>query len=227
MDFDAIFKAYYSLYRTEADVPNNQDDEYTVALALANEAIDRWSSYDNTYWKELFDTNLTSDNAVDTTVSADTTDYDAPTDMFEASGFVRIKNGSTTVRRYPILDAQEAQMKSDSAYYAYFTGDPNNGFVLHLNPSVDAAIDGFDMEYDYYKTPTLMTKGSSKPNMSRPYFIVHRMLANRFRGSRNPYYSTAKSDAEDVLRTMQAMNNSGSWANPWSLQDTSGTLFGS
>ncbi len=32
------------------------DDEYTIAKRLANEAINHWKTYDNTYWKELFTT---------------------------------------------------------------------------------------------------------------------------------------------------------------------------
>lgn len=227
MKFDDIFAAYYALYRTEADTPNSEDDEYTIALSLAKEAVDRWAGYDNTFWKELFDSNLTSDSSGDTTVVLDQAEYDAPSDMAQAGGFVRIKNNGTTVKRYPIIEPQEAQFKSDEADYCYFTGDVNNGFILHLNPGPDAAIVGMDIDYVYYKTPTLITKGTSKPNMSRPYFMVHRMLANRFRGSRNPYYSSAKSDAEDVLRSMQLANNSGNWSNPWSLEDHSGTSFGS
>ena len=62
--------------------------------------------------------------------------------------------------------------------------------------------------------------------MPNPYFIVHRMLAQQFRASRNPYYSSALRDAEDALKIMQIDNNSGSWANPWSQADNSGTVFG-
>ncbi len=103
----------------------------------------------------------------------------------------------------------------------------NPGYTLHFNPAPDAAIDGMDIDYVYYKKPTLFTTGTSVTEMSAPYFIVHRMLASQFRGSRNPYYSSAKADAEDALRTMQLDNNSGTFANPWSLADTSGTNWGS
>lgn len=227
MNFKQLFAAYYALYRNEAETPNSADDEYIIALALANEAIDRWSTYDNTYWKELFDNNLTADNASETTIAVGQAEYEAPTDMFMSGGFVRIKDDAgNTVRKYKIIEPQEAQFEGDKSTYCYFTGDPNNGYILHLNPGPDTAIDGHSIDYVYYKKPTLMTGDTSKPNMLKPYFMVHRMLANRFRGSRNPYYNTAKSDAEDVLRTMQSINNSGTWANPWSLSDHSGTTFG-
>ena len=62
--------------------------------------------------------------------------------------------------------------------------------------------------------------------MANPYFVVHRILANQFRASRNPFYTAAKADAENAIKVMQMHNNSGTWANPWSMSDTSGTAWG-
>lgn len=227
MDYNAIFTAYYRQYRAEATVPTSSDDEYTIGLSLANEAISRWANYDSTYWKELFTTAQENSTGGVVTITAGTSTYAAPTAMREAGGFVRIKDGSgNTLRSYPILDPQEAQFKSDDAQYCYFTGNPTDGFTLHLNPSPDTAIDGMDIDYVYYKKPTEFTTGTSETEMSNPYFIVHRMLANRFRASRNPYYSSALRDAEDALKIMKLDNDSGSWSNPWSLPDNSGTQWG-
>ncbi len=227
MDYTTIFDAYYTLYRAEATVPSTTDDEYTIGIRLANEAINRWSNYDNTYWKELFDTNL-NDGSGDQTLVTAQTQYVAPDNMREAGGFIKIKNSAgATVRTYPIIEPQEAQFRTDSSSYAYFTGDPNNGFTLNINPAPDATVNGMSVDYIYYKVPTLFTTGADVSEMSQPYFIVHRMLANRFRASRNPYYQDAINDAEDVLKTMQMENNSGSWANPWKLADNSGANFGS
>jgi len=226
MTFDEIFAAYYALYRAEATTPASTDDEYTIGLRLANEAIQRWANYDGVYWKELFTTFQTSGDG--TTASTDTTQYDGPGDMKEAGGFVRILDSdNNTIRTYPLIEPHEGQFKIDRGQYAYFTGDPNNGFTLNLNPSPDSAIDGKNIEFDYYKTPTLLTTGSDVPDMLNPYFIVHRMLANRYRASRNPYYKDALRDSEDMLKVMQMENMSGSWANPWRLQDNSGAQFGS
>lgn len=224
MNFDEIFRAYYTLYRSEAEAPNSEDDEYTVALAYANEAINRWANYDNTYWKELFVQLSDSDTQ---TIAADTTDYAAPSDMQEPGGYVSIKDAQgATLRRYPVVEPQEGQFRSDNSSYAFFTGNPNSGFTLHINPMPDSSIVDQTIDYVYYKKPTKMTKGSNKPDMSDPYFMVHRMLANRFRGSRNPYYGSAKSESENALKQMQLDNNSGSWANPWKLPDNSGTSWG-
>lgn len=230
MTFDQIFETYYGLYRAEADTPASTDDEYTVALMLSREAITRWSNYDGTYWKELFTTLQSSTQvlpALVTTVSTGVSTYTAPTDMREAGGFVKLLDANgNTVQSYPIIEVEQAQFKGDSSTYCYFTGDPNNGFVLHLNPAPGASLNGLAIDYVYYKKPTYFTTGTDLPEMADPMFIVHRMLANRFRVSRNPYYSSAKIDAEDCLRTMQADNNSGTFADPWQLQDNSGSVWG-
>lgn len=225
MDFDAIFTAYYGLYRAEATIPSSTDDEYTIGLRLANEAINRWSSYDGVFWRELFDTFQGSGDG--TTATTDVTTYDAPGDMRQAGGVVKIvDSNNNTLRTYPIIEPPEAQFKIDRGRYAYFTGDPNNGFTLNLNPAPDSAINGMNIDFVYYKTPTLLTTGSDVPEMSNPYFIVHRMLANRYRASRNPYYQAALRDSEDMLKIMQMENNSGTWASPWRLADNSGAAFG-
>lgn len=226
MTFDQIFETYYTLYRGEEETPASTDAEYTIALRLSKEAINHWANYDGTYWKELFDTNQNNGSGAQTIVTNDRT-YAAPTNMREAGGFVKILNSSgNTVRTYPILEPQEAQFRSDNSQYAYFTGNPTAGFVLNLNPAPDSSINGYDIDYVYYKKPTYLTTGSSTTEMADPMFIVHRMLAQRFRVSRNPYYQTALRDAENSLKVMQMDNNSGSWANPWQLQDNSGSVWG-
>lgn len=225
MDFDGIFELYYTLYRLEAQIPVSTDDEYVIALPLANEAVKRWARYENTYWKELFTTLIESGEG--TTIAADTTSYDTPEDFKEGGGRIRIldTNGNT-VRQYRIIESQEAQFRTDNSQYAYFSGNPSDGYKLNLNPIPDSAIVGLRIDYDYYKLPTLFTTGTDITEVPEPDFIVHRMLGNRFRGSRNPYYSSALRDAEDILKTMQLKNNSGTWDNPWRVQDNSGSSWG-
>jgi hypothetical protein len=225
MTADELFTAYYSQYRNEATIPATTDDEYIIFQELANEAINRWANYDGTYWKELFTTLTQAGETI--TIQTGVSDYDAPDDFKEAGGFVKIKDANgNTVRTYAIQEPQEVQFLTDSSQYCYFTGDPSNGYTLHLNPAPDSAINGMSMDYDYYKLPTTFSGTSDVSEMSQPYFIVHRALWSRFRGSRNPFSDEAKSDAEDILKTMQLDNNSGSWANPWSLADNSGSTWG-
>lgn len=292
MTFSEIWTAYYSLFRADSDVPTSTDDEYTVGLRLANEAVNRWANYDGTYWKELF-TTLQLDGGGDQTITTGDTTYLAPGNFREAGGFVRVKNSDgNEVERYPIIEPHEAQFQNDQAKYAYFTKGQNyystgtvsqsgttvtgsgttftsamvgmqiqyasgevatitayssatsltvspsqtvastsykivtSKYTLSINPAPTSALNGLDIDYVYYKKPSDFTTDTSVTEMADPYFIVHRMLANQFRAARNPYYSSAKADAENALKQMQLDNNSGTWANPWSQADNSGTVWG-
>lgn len=300
MDFDAVFQAYYSLFRADSDIPAgagetdsaNWDDEYTVGMRLANEAINYWSNYDGTYWRELWDTNQGDGSGSQTIATGDTT-YAAPTNFREAGGFVKVADSTgNVVQRYPIIEPHEVQFKGDNSTYAYFSSSPvyystgtasqsgttvtgsgttftsamvgmefvfatgesatiigytsatsitlsvsqtvasttyqiiTTGHTLNLNPAPPSSLNGLDIDYVYYKNPTEFTTGTSKTEMANPYFIVHRMLAQQFRAARNPYYSSALRDAENAIKLMQLDNNSGNWANPPTLTDTSNTPWG-
>lgn len=227
MDLDLLFQQYYVQYRTEAQTPNSSSDEFVIFTGLANEAINRWSNYDNTFWKELYTTNQI-DGTGQLTVTANTTTYTTSAKMRIAGGFVRLyDNQGNTQVRLPIIEPQDVQFQADIAQYCWFVGDPNNGFTLKINPTPVSSWVGLNIDYVFYKKPTLLAVSADLPQMTQPYFIIHRSLSNRFRGSRNPYYQSAKNDAEDVLKTMQMENNSGNWSNPWQLADHSGGTFGS
>lgn len=227
MNFSDIFTAFYSLFRGDSDIPISTDTEYIVGMRLANEAINRWANYDNTMWQELF-TTLQASGDGDLELVTGTTEYSAPEDMKLPGGNVMILNANGTRNStYPIIPPEEAQFMGDLTPYAYFIGDPNNGFTLNINPAPLSALNGLSINYVYYKKPTLFTAtGGEICEMGDPYFIVHRMLANELRTARNPYYGSAKTDAEDALRTMQLTNNSGNWANTPEMADNSGSSWG-
>lgn len=293
MDFDDIFSAYYTLFRADSDIPTSTDDEYTVGMRLANEAVNYHAHYEGTYWKELFDTNQT-DGSGTQTISTGVTTYSAPTNFRECGGSVKVLNSSgDEVASYTRIEPSEAQFRGDSDSYCYFTSSPNyysvgtasqsvftitgvattwtaamvgmefqfatgetatitafvgvteltvsvsqtvasttynivsRGYKLHINPAPTSALNGFDIDYVYYKNPTQFTTGTSTTEMANPYFIVHRMLAQQFRAARNPYYSSALRDSENTIRLMQLDNNSGSWDNPPVITDNSGMSWGS
>lgn len=227
MTKDELFAAYYMQYRTEADTPNSSDDEYVIFAGLSSEAINRWSNYENTFWKELWNT-LQLSGGGDSVVKDGVTEYVCPDDMRIAGGKIRIFDPATgqTKARINIIEPQDVQFQSDFSSYAYFIGNPSSGFTLNMNPEPQSPLIGMSMNYIYYKKPALLVAASDVPDMSQPYFIVHRSLANRFRGSRNPYYTSAKNDAEDILQTMKMENDSGTWADPWKMADNSSGRFG-
>lgn len=225
--FDNIFTAFYTLYRAEATVPGSTDDEYVIGMRFANEAVARWATYDNTYWRNLFTTAQTNSTGGVVTITAGTASYAAPTAFKEAGGFIKIKNASSqTVLRYPIIEPQEAQFRNDNSKYAYFTTAAGGGATLHLNPTPDSSMTGQLIDYVYYAKPTEFTTGTSTTECPNVEFIVHRMLGMRFRASRNPYYQSAMDDAEDALKIMKMDNDSGNWAHPWRVADNSGSTWG-
>lgn len=224
MDFDSIFSAFWTQYRADSEVPGSDEDEYTIAMRMANEAINHWRTYDGTYWRELF---TTLQEAEGGTISAGVTDYDAPDDFAEAGGSVKVLTSTgTTQLIYPIIEPQDVQFRDEGSTFAYFTGNPNDGYILHLNPAPSDNLDGLRLDYVYYRKPTEFSTGSDITEMSDPYFIVHRILANRFRASRNPFYDDALRDAENALAKMKMRNEAGNWADPWSLPDRAGTVWG-
>lgn len=226
MNFTDLFAAYYNLYRAEADTPGTTDDEYTVALRLANEAINRWEHYDNTYWKELFNTLQNADDGDSTIVTAQV-DYEAPSDLREVGGAVKVIDSSNNViQHYPIVEPNEVQFKGDGETYCYFTGDSINGFTLHLSQPPTSNLSGKSIDYVYYKQATKFAAADDVSECPDPYFLINRMLAQRFRASRNPYYQSAKNDAENALGQMKMSNDSGNWAEPPTIADNSGSRFG-
>lgn len=292
LNFNQIFTAYYSQFRADSDVPTSTDDEYTVGMRLANEAVQYWNSSD-TYWRELF-TTLQLDGGGDQTIVTGQTTYKAPGNFASAGGFVRVKHSDgSDVTKYPIVEVQETQFMNDMGSYCYFsqgqtyystgtvsqatttvtgstttftsamvgmqiqfnsgevatvtayvsptelTVSPSQtvsstaykvvnlaGYSLVLNPASSAALNGFDIDYIYYKQPTEFTTGTSVTEMANPYFIVHRMLANQFRASRNPYYASALGDADNALKLMIQDNYAGNWSEPPTLSDNSGNVWG-
>jgi hypothetical protein len=291
MTFTDIFQAYYSQFRADSDVPISTDDEYTVGMRLANEAINYWSTSE-TYWRELF-TTLQLNGGGDQTITTGVTTYKAPGNFASTGGFVRVKQSNgTDMATYRIVEPQEVQFQNSSDNYCYFvqgqnyysTGTvsqaaavvtgvnttftsamvgmqiqfdsgevatitgytnptvinvspsqtvsstgyriTNMGYSIVLNPAPSASLSGMDIDYAYYKNPSEFTTGTSVTEMANPYFIVHRMLANQFRASRNPYYSSALGDADNALKLMQQDNYAGSWANPPTMGDNSGSMWG-
>lgn len=224
MDTDELFAAYWTLYRGESEIPASTDPEYTIALRLFNEGINHWETYDGTAWKELY---AQFKDEEGTTVTTGTTDYDAPNNFKKAEGDVKIldSNGKT-LQRYKVVDIREVQHMADGATYAYFSGNPKDGYVLHLSPAPTSALNGMRIDYPYTKRATVLESGSDVPEMSDGYFLVHRALANRFRSTRNPYTDDAKQDAENSLGKMKIDNDGGTVGNPPSLKDYSGSSWG-
>lgn len=227
MTFTQLFAIYYTLFRGEDSPPSITDPEWTVAINLYNNAVNRMVAMDDTKWNFLFTTLQSSAQvspALVRTLGSGVTTYAAPTDMAEPGGILTYIDTSGNAHNYPIIQPHEVQIQSEAAHYGYFTGDSQNGFTLHINPAPSTTEVGYSIDYMYYKKPTALTTsetGSSIVAGGDPAFYYNHMLANRFRTSENyPAYQTALRDAEEALKGMKLKNNSGTYYSAWGVQDT-------
>ncbi len=226
MDYDAIFAEYYPLYRGQATVPASTDREYQLGIKLANNAIRRWDRADGTLWNELYTTAQTetgqnTDLSVDTTV----TNYSGPDNMRKCGSVVRLTDPSDSTRfvKLRVVSNGDIYAKSDNIPYAYFVGGANAGWVLYLVGNI-TSYNGWDIDYGYYKKPTLIEDGSTITEVSDPNFIIQSMLQSRFVNSRNGFaYNDAKEEATKALSNMVIENISGSPGNAWNLLETDQT----
>lgn len=238
MLFSQLFATYYTLYRGEDTPPATTDPEWVIAIRLYNNALLRLVAMDDTKWSFLYGTLQTSAQvspALVITLQNGVTSYAAPTDMAEPGGQLTYIDSNGGRTNYPIVQPHEVQIQGAQTRYGYFTGDQQNGFTLHINPTPSSTDVGKGIDYIYYKKPTLLISsiadgtvetGTTVVAGGDPAYYYNHMLANRWRPDENfNSYQTALRDAEEALKGMKLKNNSGSYYNAWSVQD-SGAGFG-
>lgn len=238
LTFKQLFDTYYTLYRGEDTPPATTDPEWVIAIRLYNNAVLRMATMDDTKWNFLYGTLQGSSQvspALVRTLASSITSYTAPTDMAEPGGQLSYIDLSGNRTNYPIIQPHEVQIQGANSKYGYFTGNQQDGFVLHTNPVPSTTEVGFGIDYIYYKKPTLLVSstadgtietGTSLVAPGDPSYYYNHMLANRWRPDENfNSYQTALRDAEEALKGMKLKNNSGSYYNQWSVSDT-GAGFG-
>ena len=196
MNEENIINAVYYLVEVDSEPWNETDDEYITARGLANIAINRWEKYENTTWSELI-TNLT-DSAVllggDKVTVASTYSYDCPSDFVRPVSFVRIGGEIYDVKK----PEQLAENKDSQSKFVYFTGNPKDGYDLHLNPNLTVTA-GEVIEYEYYKSASTFSTTTSESEMSDPYFIVYFVAAHMGdEGINSDYFQMAEARLEQM-----------------------------
>lgn len=210
MNFNQIFEEYFSIFRGQAtNIPVSTDREYVLAIQLANNAIRKWERADGVQWPELW-TTLQEENP--TTVDADTATYDID-DMQQPPGYVSFTDSSNNVSKHLVVNPWELKDYGANQIVPYFTGNPNGGYTMHLDGTLDN-YDGYDIDFPYLKKATLITNGNSVPDMSDVNFMIQDMLASRFMNTRNSFgYNAAKADASQALINMKLKASSGTYGN--------------
>ena len=210
-----IIDIVYSLYETDDDGWETDDDEYLAARRYCNIAINRWEKYDNTVWRELWG-NLSDAADGDTTLTAGTYAYDCPTNFIRPSSWVR--TGSSPQYWKVIDPSKTADYDKAYAHVCWFTGSPKDGYTLNFNPEVTLTT-GDEIAYEYYKSATNFSASTDTTEMADPYFIVYYVLA-RFLKNDGEDYSEEANQADDLLENMRVVNMSGFSEIPNGIDDT-------
>lgn len=227
MDFTTLFGLFYTKFRGEESPPGITDPEWAIAVRNYNDALNRMENFDDTKWNFLWTTaQLTGAGATKTITDYTDTTYTGPTDMREPGGILTLIDTNGNRNNYPIIQPHEAQAMSANSLYGYWTGDPWNGWTLHIN-GMSATHNGWTIDYDYYKKVTRLNPdsetGSSVIPGGDPAFYYLHMAAQRFLDARNtPAYQVMLRDSEEALKGMKLKNNSGSYYNSWTMLDSGG-----
>lgn len=194
-----ILQRIHEKYEGSVDYPVADTDDYDVRLALANQRIESWQD-ELTNWKELF-TNVQDASDGDKTTVDNTTEYDCPTNFLRISSYVKIND-----IYYEMLDQDkvlETQRTDPSKRYFYLTGSPGS-YKINLSHDPDGA---YPIYYSYYKSATLLTTGSSVPEMSRPQFIINGVLADLYeQDNRNDMVELYTNKADESMEQMVIQN---------------------
>lgn len=242
MKFKDIFAEYYTLFRGDSDIPDPTDPEWAIGVRFANTALRRLQEVDGEDWDWLWTTAVAegeTNTYTNTSTEPITVEYDGPSNMLRPGGWVKLSdpNNPSYNFKVDIIPDYNVQRMATAAPYAYWTGDANTGYVLHLNLQGNSYSD-YIVDFPYYKQVTMFDaatgsnggvaeSGSTVTECPDANFLINYMLAYRFRATRNyPSYQIAKKDAETALQGMQVKNRKGVDGHSWNLTDTSSGSFG-
>jgi hypothetical protein len=241
MNFKQIFEEYYTQFRGDSDIPATTDPEWAIAVRFGNTALRRLEQADGEDWEWLWTTASSEGNtytyAASSTIPVIST-FAGPDNMVKPGGWIKLTDPvSGNSSHIDVIANYNVQRQAGSAPYAYWTGDPQNGFTLNISMQ-GSTYTGYQIDFPYYKRLTYLNAtagnyggvaedGTTVPECPDSNFLVNYLLAYRYRSTRNyPSYQTAKQDAETALAGMQVKNRIGVDGHPWNLTDSSSGSFG-
>lgn len=239
MQFQDIFQEYYGLFRGDNAIPTVTDPEWALAVYAGNRAIRRWAHVDAEEWEELWTTAVTegfSETYVGTDSSPTVTTYDCPSNMEKPGGFLQMTDPvSGTYIHINICKLTDVQFQVQTAPYAYFVGNPQQGFTVTLNFS-GSSNNGWIIDFPMYKKPTyfdatltadglgnVQEDGSTITECPDSSFLIASMQGARLFETRNPFFQQREKDSETALKGMQLKNGTGTPGNTWNLNDNNKT----
>lgn len=206
LDLDGIVAAVHALINQDTETLASTDDEYKLFKVYGNNAINRWESDNGVLWNELW-SNLTAAADGTKTITSGTDTYAAPTDMRYPGGWIRLTSGDQE-DRYQVLHPHQVQKLgvNSGQKVAWYTGNPGAGFTLNLWPTPTTEIDGWTINYDYYKLAATLSTGTDKPEMLDPFFIVYYICSEVVREEDPTRWKSFRDDAEEKLKQMEVNN---------------------
>lgn len=224
---ETIINNSFYLLEKDSDVWASTDSEYLTARGFMNMGIQRWESYDNTTWRELWTTNGTALSSLggDTTVSASTWTYDCPSDFIRPGGYVTTTDSAGGVTFWKVLPNEEVGKYANSTdNFVYFTGNKSSGFDLNFNAKSTPTTGG-TIDYPYYKSATQSSATSTVVECGDPNFLSY-FIAAHMSESTDAIDSTFFTVAEGLLKQMKSVNNSGIWGVPFNIESSLEDLDG-
>jgi hypothetical protein len=220
---DIIDQSFYILEKDSTPWEEG-DDEYTTARGFLNLGVKRWEHYENTTWRELWIL-LSNASGGQSTVSAATWNYDAPSDFIREGGYVTTTASDGSVTFWKVLPPEEYQKYADStANICYFSGNSNSGHSLNFNPKTTPSV-GATIEYPYYKAAVTSSATSTVLEPSDPNFLSY-FIASHMSESTESIDPDLFTIAEGLLKQMKSKNNSGVWGVPFNIEDSLEDMVG-
>lgn len=228
LTLDNLQQIVHRLYEGNTSYPSSGEEDYELRTGFLNDGIEEWGdkgSAENIQWIELFADVQDSDG--DKVTVAGQTDYDAPTDFIEPSSYLEISGVY-----YPYISPDKVLMtlaNNSSAQFYYITGNRNTGYKININPAPSAS--NVDINYNYYKSPTLLSTSSDQIEMRKPYFAVYHCLAKLYElDNRNDLLQLYEQKKKDIMDSMIIANEAYPSMHKFTVDDDAneldGTAFG-
>lgn len=147
------------------DYPSSGEDDYSLSLALLNNAINIWENQEGIDWAELFNTETGTITSGDFDISL-SSNFKRPAGQLKIGGLLYNFNSP---------NEQHLTQQIDSSYKHFTVTGIQGSKVLNIYPTPGSDIDGATFYLPKYRFATTYSTGveTDHIDMSDPYFAIH------------------------------------------------------
>jgi hypothetical protein len=154
-------------------------------------------------WNELYTTLAGAADGTKTTTTG-TWSYAVPTKfVFPNAAYVWIGTGTSKVAVKVIEQADKQLYENNSDPWCYFLKNPTP--MLYFNPNW--VVPTGTLNYEYYKTPTLMSAGEDIIEMSDPMFVVYYTVNELNKDTGDQSAGVIATQKMEAMKTKNAMGS--------------------